>query len=503
MRKDRHVIIVGGGISGLAAAEHLAHTAPETRVTVLEAAERTGGVILSERRGDGWMLELGPDLFLAAKAPALAVCERLGIAGRLHGTGGGARGTYILSRGRLRRMPEGFTGLVPTKLMPFATTPLLSPLGKARCLLDLLVPANRGEGDESVESFVVRRLGREMYERLVEPLLGGIFAGDGARLSIGAAFPQLRAMEREHGGMTRAMLASRRKAATAPKPAAGGAKPTGMVSFPTGLAELVDALERRLERAEPRAPGERSVIRRGAAAARLELVPPGDGAPAARVVLADGSVVEGDAVILATPAHVAAALLAPHDAAIAEALRGIEYASTALIQLGYRAADVPRPLDATGYVVPRADGRPVLACTWSSVKFPHRAPEGHHLFRVFVGGAGREAVLDRPDDGLVAMARAEMREVLGVTAAPVVVRVQRWERAMPQYTIGHLDRVARIEARLASLPTVALAGNAYRGVGIPDCMRSAHLAAERVARFLQERENPERGAPAPAPAGCA
>ncbi|HEU4565078.1 MAG TPA: protoporphyrinogen oxidase [Gemmatimonadaceae bacterium] len=485
----RHVIIVGGGITGLAAAEHLARTAPELEVTLLEADTRLGGCIGTERV-DGYVLEEGPDLFVTAKPAALELAERLGLGERLHGTGAEARGSYILSGRRLVPLPEGLTGLVPSRMAPFAKTPLLSPLGKLRVGLDLLIPPRRGEADESVESFVVRRLGREMYERLVEPMLSGIFAGDGSRLSILAAFPQLRAFEREHGGMMRGMLAARRRAAASPVSAAP--RVPGFVSLPTGMAELVEGATAALEAPQGLTDAPAVAIRRGARAVRLDLArggleplsPFGSSEDAVRVVLADGAEITGDAVILATPAYVSAALLAPHDAALAAALRGIEYASTAVISLAYDARDVARTLDATGYTVPRAERRAVRACTWSSAKFEGRAPAGKALFRLFMGGAGREELLHRSDDALLELARAELRETMGIATLPELARVRRWERTMPQYTIGHLDRLAAMDRALAALPRVALAGNAYRGVGIPDCVRSGREAAERISATL-------------------
>lgn len=474
------VVIIGGGISGLAAAERLVRAHPRVRVTVLEGSARLGGVIQTERV-DGFVMERGPDVVVASKPAVRELCERLGIAGRLHGTNPAAHGAYVYRRGRLHRLPPGLTGLMPTRLLPFVTSGLLSPLGKARVLMEPLVPGRVHGPEESVAEFVTRRLGREMYERLTEPLLTGIYAGDGERLSLEGTFPQLAAMEREHGGLLRGLHAQRAAAAgaAAARPAAGAAKASAkasaFLSLPTGMHELIEALERTLA-----ATGRVHVRREARVRAVLPTGAVDGDAPAARVLLADGQALAAHAVIVATPAHVAAGLVASADHALARELDAIEYSSTALVSLAYRAADVPRRLDATGYVVPRVERRPVMACTWNSTKFLGRAPAGMALFRLFFGGAHRPELFECDDATLQAMARQELRETLGVAAEPHLVRVARWERGMPQYHRGHRERVARIERLVGRHAWLALAGNAYHGVGIPDCIRTGAAAADRA-----------------------
>ena len=462
-----HVVIVGGGISGLAAALRLADSDRPPRVTVLEAAARFGGRVGTERR-DGWLVELGPDLFLGGKPGAWELCRRLGIAERLHGTTAGA-GAYVLRGRRLFRVPQGLTGLVPSRMGPFVRTRIVSPLGKLRVALDYFIPPRRDDGDESVEAFVVRRLGREMYERLVEPLLSGIFAGDGSQLSVLATFPQLRESERTHGGMLRAMLAARRvKAAPVAAPGGRGPQHQGFLSLPGGLGELIDALVTRL--------GECGVaLRSGSAATALER--DGEGW---QVRLADGSTLRADAVIVAAPTRATATLLDAHAPDAAAALREIPLVTSATVSLGYRTAEVPRALDGTGYVTPRIERRAALACTWSSSKFPGRAPEGHALFRVFLGGATRTDVGGLSDDAALAFARQELREVMGVTAEPRLAHVMWHREALPQYTLGHRDRVRRVEAAVELVDGLEVAGNSYHGVGIPDCVVSGERAAERL-----------------------
>lgn len=529
------VAIIGGGISGLAALEHLTRAEPSLQVTLLEASPRLGGHIRSERSG-GFLMEAGPDVILGAKPAAVELARRVGLGDRLQGTNPAARGSYIMSGARLRRMPDGMTGLVPSRMMPFVTTPLISPLGKLRVGWEYFIPPRRDAADESIEQFVVRRLGREMYERLVEPLLSGISAGDGSKLSMRAMFPQLMAYESEYGGLVRGMLGVKRKQrqqpqrgqeprrqeprsqerrndestgtandATANDATANGAtanganangaaprSPMGFLSFPEGLQELVSAVERDVRRRDPA--GKRIVIRTGARVERVERVPGAPGEAAGyRVLLANGEAVAADAVIAATAGYASAAALRGVDEQLAALLRDIEYASTVTISVAYPAPAVPRALDATGYVVPRALGRDVLACTWVSSKFNGRAPDGHALFRLFLGGAGRGSFVERSDAELLGVVRREMREIMGIAADPELMRVNRFDRAMPQYNVGHLDRVARIGAQAERNPGLALAGAASGGVGIPDCVKSGQRAAETVLAWLARRPETELG----------
>src|SRR5438067_601920 len=356
-----HVVVVGGGISGLAAAERLA--AAGVRVTLLEAAPRLGGVVHTERV-DGFVIERGPDVMVATKPAGRAFATRLGIAGRLTGTA--ARGGYVLLNGRLRRLPEGLTGLVPSRLAPLATARLLSPLGMLGLATEPLRRPATHLRDESVASFMTRRLGREMFERVCEPLLAGVYSGVGARLSMEATFPQLRALEREHGSLLRGIRA---RARTSPNAIAG----SPFLTFPNGLQELVDAAAAALHDAP------NVDVRLGAP---VRAVRP-NGAGMTTDELMSGESLSCDAVVVGAPAPVAARLLADADGEVAAELAAIELGSCATISLGYAASDVPVPLDATGYVVPRTEGggRAVLACTWVSSKHRGRAPDGAALFR--------------------------------------------------------------------------------------------------------------------------
>jgi oxygen-dependent protoporphyrinogen oxidase len=469
MDQSRGIVIVGGGIAGLAVALRLQEIAPDVPLTLVEREERLGGKLLTERV-DGFLVEAGPESFLAAKPRGADCCRELGLGDRLQGVNP-TPGASVLFRGRLHRLPEGLTGLVPTRLGPIARSELLSPAGKARLALDFVLPPRKGDGDESLASFVERRIGREIYERLVEPLLTGIYAGDGRRLSLAATFPQLREAERAHGGLIKGALAAGRRAPAAPPGNDGQApRPSPFLTPVDGVGAIVEAIESRLRAARVRLLTGRSVrcVRREADGYSLSL----DG----------GEALGAAAVVLATPAFVTARLVAELDPLASAYLGAIPHVSTAVVSLAYHRDEVPHPLDGSGYVVPRIARRAVTACTWTSAKWANRAPAGHALVRVFVGRDGEQTALAGSDDDLVRLARAELGEVLGIAAEPLFVRVDRWPDGMPQYTLGHLDRVRAAEERLAAFPGLSLAGASYRGVGIPDCIRSGEAAAEAAAR---------------------
>ncbi len=482
----KRVIIVGGGIAGLSAAYRLKQTAPEVAITLIESDRRLGGKITTERV-EGFVIEGGPDTFLSYKPRGLGLCRELGLEERLHGTNQKIRRTYVMRHGKLYDLPEGLTGLIPSRFGPMIKTGLISPWGKLRMGLDYFIPPKSPNGDESLAQFVNRRLGHELYERMIEPLMSGIYAGDGEQLSLGATFPQLRQTELEHGSLVKGMLATKKKTRSSPAPQRGSAQTANVKKWPafvtpeTGLAEIVEALQARLSELD---------IRLGTRVTEIQPSPrpspyEGEGAPTAySITLENGDTLEADAVILATPAYASAYLVVGLDPELAQALKGIPYASTATVSVAYPLRDIPRPLNGYGYIIPRAEGRAILATTWTSTKFPHRAPEGYGLIRAFIGRAGDDDVINRSDDDLLHMVRAELHDVLGITVAPELQRVFRWPQAMPQYTLGHLDRVAVIDRRLAQHPGLFVAGNAYRGIGIPDCIASGEQAADKAIRFV-------------------
>ncbi len=463
----KRLIVVGGGIAGLAAA-YYATARDGWRVTVLEAGDRWGGKIRTERvpLAEGqFVIEGGPDTFLATKPWGVALCRQLGLEDRLHGTNPHQRNTYVLHRGRLEPLPDGLAMMLPGKVMPMLTTRLLTWPQKLRLGLDFVLPVREDEEDESLGAFITRRLGRGCYENLIEPLMSGIYAGDGDQLSLQATFPYLRDLERQYGSLARGAMTMYRQRVAKGKATQGSR--SAFLTPTTGLAEIVETLTERLT--------ERGAdLRLRAAAREVERTAQGW-----RVHL-DGETLDAEALILATPAWVSGRLLRDVDADLAAVLESIPYVSTATVSLAYRQRDLPRPLDGYGYVIPRREGRRALACTWTSTKFPHRAPEGYALLRVFIGRAGQED-LRWEESALLALAREELAQTLGIAAAPLLERVFVWEKAMPQYNLGHPQKLKRIESALDGLPGLALAGNGYRGIGIPDCIHSGEQAVARLS----------------------
>jgi protoporphyrinogen/coproporphyrinogen III oxidase len=459
------LVIVGGGLSGLAAAHRATELARERGValdlTVLEARDRLGGTIASEHV-DGFLVEAGPDSFLSEKPWALALCRRLGVEDRLVRTDDRFRKVFVWHRGRLHPLPDGFQLLAPTALLPFATSSLFSLPGKLRMALDLVLPRGGGD-DESLGAFVRRRLGAEALERVAQPLVAGIYTADPDDLSLAATMPRFLELERRQRSV---ILGLRRALRQAPLPGTSGARWSLFVTVAGGMEELVTTLAGRLPA------GAVSLKQRVTALERV--------AGGWRVATAVGGRFEGDRLILATEAHATARLTRYVDPALATLLEQIPYASAATVSLGYRRGDVPHALDGFGFVVPRTEGKALLAGTFSSVKYPGRAPSGHVLIRGFLGGMLNAAMLSEDDDALIARARAELRAALGIAAEPVLVRLHRWPASMPQYQVGHLARVEAIERAVRALPGLGLAGGAYRGVGIADCVHSGETAAEQA-----------------------
>lgn len=461
------LIVVGGGIAGLSAAYYAVREHPDWRVTVLEATDRWGGKITTARLpldGGQFIIEGGPDTFLASKPWGVALCRELGLEERLHGTNPRQKNTYVLHRGHLTPLPDGLAMMIPGKVRPMLTTRLLNPLQKLRLGLDFFLPVRQEDADESLGNFISRRLGRAAYENLIEPLMSGIYAGDGDRLSLLSTFPYLRDLERKYGSLARGAMTMYRQRVARGKATQGSR--SAFLTPTTGLAEIVEALVAHLEAHE--------------VDLRLH-TPVHDVAQTAtgwQVTLADGTALTGDALILATPAWVSAQLLQAVDADLSAVLARIPYISTATVTLAYRLEEVPRPLDGYGYVIPRREGRQALACTWTSTKFPHRAPQGYALLRVFIGRAGQDIPWD--EASLLTIARQELRHTLGIRAEPLVQRVFIWPRAMPQYNLGHQDILDQVETRLRGRPRLALAGNGYRGIGIPDCIHSGEMAVMKI-----------------------
>ena len=492
--RSQHVVVIGGGMAGLAAAEALLNEPPKAdgagragtrRVTLIEPSGRVGGVLETVRR-DGWLIERSADSFLAVRPEGVALVERVGLTGELIGVDPRVRRALILHRGRTQAVPLGFRLIAPGHLNSILTTPLLSPLGRLRVLCERFVPVrNRSLTDESLEQFAVRRLGREAFEQLVQPLAAGIWTADPARLSMAAACPEFFAMEIRDGSLWAGEQKRGRAAAGAPQ--AAGARygnfltlASGMETLPRRLADQLAARGVRFVTASAtglqQRPDQVWEVSLGASVgARAGGNVVGGKEIAGAVSLP--TTIEADAVIVAVPSGAAAELLRSADPTLAMGLAGIEYAGSAVVSLGFAREDVAHSIDAAGVVIPRREGRRILAVSFSSQKFPGRAPEGSVLMRTFVGGALDPETAALDDERLLPLVLAELRAVLGVRGAPRLVQIDRWRGAMPQYTVGHADRVATIQRLVASHRGLALAGAAYEGVGIPQVIASGQAAA--------------------------
>ena len=480
----QRIAVIGGGITGLAAAHRLAELAANAgrklQLTLLEASPRLGGVFGTETV-DGYRLETGADMFITDKPWGVDLCRRLGLEERLIGPDPDYRKSLILHQGRPTPTPEAFQLMVPGRLWPILTTPLLSPWGKLRLFAEPLIPRRRSDEDESLASFVRRRLGREALERIVQPLVGGIYTGDPELLSLEATLPRFRRMEEEAGNLTRGMWRRRGEqnaSASAGDESASGARYGLFVSLQTGMGELQQTLIAWLEgRADVRLNSpvlEVKPVKQGAGQVTSSLGVGGG----KHVVSTDAGAEEYDAVILAVSAFRAAELVEGWQPGLAAELRGIEYASSAVVVTGHRLSDVAHPLDAYGLVVPARERRQILAVSFLSRKFPTRAPEGRVILRTFVGGALQPELCELEDEELQQVVLSELGQILGVRGSPEVTKVVRYGRAMPQYHVGHLARVHRIEALQRKVPGLFLCGSAYRGVGIPDCIHDGEQAAE-------------------------
>ena len=461
------VTIVGAGVAGLTAAYTLQERARDRGVplalSILDADARPGGVIRTERV-DGFLIEAGPDCFITDKPWGIDLCRRLGIEGDLISTSPDCRRSFVLRGRRLLPVPEGFYMMAPTRLVPFATTRALSLRGKARAALDLFLPRGPEQPDESLASFVRRRFGAEVLERLAQPLLAGIYNADPESLSLRATLPRFLDLEKRHRSVITGLLRSRAGTAGIKK-GVSGARYSLFVTPRRGMGFLVE----RLLQALPA-----DAVRLGTRVTSLAAAP---GPERFAIATERHGTLRAHAVVLALGAPGAAALLRGIDASLSERLAAIPYGGSTTVSLGWRAADVPRAAHGFGFVVPRAENRRLIACSFSSMKFAARAPEGCLLVRAFTS---ETLVPGRDPDAAIEAMRQELQEILGVTAAPILARAAFHPGALAQYQVGHLDAVAEIESRMGRHPGLALAGNGLRGVGVPDCIHSAETAADRI-----------------------
>jgi oxygen-dependent protoporphyrinogen oxidase len=490
----KRVAVLGGGIAGLAAAYTLARArqagAPVEEL-LIEARDRLGGVIRTEHL-EGFVIEAGPDSFLAEKPEAAALARELGLADSLLGSNDRQRRTYILHRGRLVPLPDGLMFLVPTRLWPMVTTrllPLRSKLAMAAEWFAAPPSGNSNQGsDESVASFVRRHFGEAMLENVADPLLAGVYGGDSGALSVRSVLPRFWEMERKHGSLTRATLRAlrqRRKANTSgnaqPDSAGTGAAPRSalplFMTLKGGLEQLTGKLAEHLEKTR---------VHLGRRVAGIEPAPGGPGGPADscsrryQIVCEGGAAFDVDAIVLAMPTHECRRLLSSLHPTLAGLLGEIPYSSSMTVSLGYGGGTSEHLPPGFGYLVPRKENRRMLACTFVHRKFSHRAPEGKALLRCFLGGSLDPEVLNLSDEAVLSLVRQELTGILNFSFEPLFCRIHRWPASMAQYQVGHAERLRRIQSLLQDLPGIYLAGNAYSGIGISDCIRTGRAAAQQA-----------------------
>ena len=458
-------VVVGGGIAGLAAAFELSQSSAS--FVVLERAPRAGGVIISESI-DGFTIDGGPDSLLIQKPAAIKLCEELGLGDRLVATKP-PRLAYIQRGGRLHALPAASVLGIPTRIGPFARTSLFSWPGKLRMAAEVAVPARRDGGDESIGAFIERRFGAEAKTYLAEPLLAGIHAGDVDRLSIRALFPRLVEAEEKHGSLLRAF---RKPSGARPESRGRGPAIEGAFkSLPGGLSEMIDALVRAIGT---------TTIRTNTSVTSIA------GSGPFTVRTAAGEEISTRAVIVATPAYVTSVLMRDRDDELARFCGEVRYASAGTVAFAFRRDAIAHPLSGSGFVVPQVEGSGILAASWLSSKWPHRAPEDGALLRTFVGGARDPQALERSDGELVARSIAALTPLLGISAEPLFTRVYRFDRGNAQHEVGHLARMAAIDKALARHPGLFLTGSGFRGVGIPDCVADARAIARQVTAWLHK-----------------
>lgn len=463
---DKPVVIVGGGISGLTAAWRL--KCAKMSFVVLESSDRWGGKIRTEQI-DGYTLEMGADAFLLRKPWARRLASELDLDDRVQLVNRPPVSTYVLHRGRPVPLPDGLALLVPSKWRPFLLSPLFTPWGKARVALEQWLPPRQSRSDETLARFITRRFGREMLDKVAEPMLAGVFNGEAERQSMLATFPQFPALEREHGSLIRGIRAKRAEGDLSSAPP--------FFSFRTGAREIVNALVKRL--ADSTVP----TMRLNTAIARITRNDDGDFS----VALRSGKAIDASAAVLTTGANIAATIIADLAPLAARTLGEIRYTGIGSAYVAYRRKDVPHSLDGYGLVIPSRARRQIDGMTWASTKWTDRAPDDDVLIRIFFGGPHTRSMIAASNEDLRRIVLTELKSILHIRAEPLLWHVHRWHDAYPQYDLGHLERVSRIHQELP--PGVVVAGNAYGGIGVPDCIRQAGEAAQKIIRHLA-REQP-------------
>ena len=458
----KRAIVIGGGITGLTAHYRLKREAAQRNipldVTLLEATERLGGVIHTEKR-DGFRIEHGPDAFISTKPAAKKLAEELGLADQFIGTNPKVRRSFVVRKGTLHPVPEGFYMMAPGSLMPFLKTPLFSWRGKLRIACDLFIPRRERDTDEAVAHFVRRRLGTEAFTRIAQPMIGGIYTSDAENLSLKATFPRFLDMEKTHGSIIKALRA-RKQQATETSRDTSGPRYSLFLSFKSGMQTLIDTLADNIS----------GPIRLNTPVQHIQKAPD---SIRWQVVLATGETLNAELLCIALPAVKASGLLQRVSKPLAAKLNAIPYASSATVNFAFRRPDIAHPLDGMGFVVPATENLSLIGCSFSSVKFENRAPEEHILLRAFVG----EPTAKNTETDLIQLCQTDLTPLLGIQHPPLFATVTKYTQAMPQYQVGHQDSVHDIERLTNELPGLALAGNGYNGIGIPDCIRSGETAA--------------------------
>ncbi|AIQ40704.1 protoporphyrinogen oxidase [Paenibacillus sp. FSL R7-0297] len=480
----RKVVIIGGGLSGLSAAYYVrkfyreAGIQPE--IILVEKDKCLGGKIETLHR-DGFVIEKGPDSFLARKTAMVDLARELELDHELVTTNPNAKKTYILQRGKLHPMPAGLVLGIPTELKPFLKSGLVSFSGKMRAMMDFILPPRRSSEDESLGDLIERRLGTEVLENMTEPLLAGIYAGDMRKISLQATFPQFGEVERQYGSLIRGMTTGRKPAETHT-----GTKKSAFLTFRQGLQSLVHALIHDLQDAQQRTgTGAVSIKVRSGAGVSAEA----STAPRYEVELDNGELLQADDVYVTVQNFAAAELLRPH--VDVSALNAVNYVSVANVVMAFTKKDIVTEYDGSGFLVPRKEGRNITACTWTSTKWLHTSPDDKVLLRCYVGRSGDEQNVDLPDEALAELVRKDLKEIMGITAAPLFTEITRLRHSMPQYPVGHPGRIAGLRSELEEkLPGVYAFGAGYDGIGMPDCIKQAKLTAETAAAHLEKLPEP-------------
>ncbi|MBI3583520.1 MAG: protoporphyrinogen oxidase [Nitrospinae bacterium] len=482
---QKKIVIIGGGISGLATAYSLEEKAKRegksVSITLLEKKNQIGGNILTERVGD-FLIEGGPDCFLSEKPWAIELCERLGMGDSLLCTNDKFRKTYILWNGHLHELPEGVILMVPTEIFPLLKSNLISFSGKIRMGMELFIQKNKSNDDESLSQFVCRRLGQEALDKIAAPLVAGVHAEDPDTMSVKSRFPRFVQMEEEYGSLIKGMIAKRREMRRA---GSKGNKPkyTMFMTLKDGLSEMPATIVRNLKSTEILTNREVLNIEKF-----LTSTPDTEkgmvSLPNYKISLKNGEVLDADTVVVATPSYETASLLTGIDDSISALLNKIPYTSTATVSLAFKKENISNPMNGFGFLVPRQEKRRITGATWVSRKFSYRSPDDSVLIRCFIGGSHNEKLVFLNDKDMIEMVKGELRDIMGITLEPLLTRIYRWERAMPQYTIGHEGRLSILDKKLSEYPGMFLTGSSYRGSGISECIKDGQITAESVLKYL-------------------